>query len=94
MANFNRVELVPNDGRKSFYGKAVVIFATNGDHVRQSLQSYETIVGYIMDGVCKVFGTYSATTLRHIKAWLAANGLPSGSKQEIMKMYGEGEQDV
>lgn len=54
------------DSRKSFYGKALVI--EDGDTIK--LQSYSTIVAKIEEGVLKVYGTYSHTTLRHIKEFI------------------------
>lgn len=86
MENGIRKFELPNvgDGRKEFYGKAHQIEHDNGTI---ELQSYDTIVGRIKDGKCEIFGTYSATTLRHIRSWLLFNGFKSGSKQEIIEMY-------
>lgn len=75
-----KYELTPVDGRKSFYGKAVVIEKDNGENV---LQSYNT-------EVCKVTnngefvrlwgGGYSATTMRHINSFLQFVGIAGGGK--------------
>ena len=60
-------ELYPEDGRKSFYGKALVI-EKNG---RELLRSYDTVVAY-RDRKGKLHRTWpgwSATTGRHIYAF-------------------------
>lgn len=55
------------DGRKSFYGKALIIEHDNG--VIQ-LQSYNTIVAEIVNGVFrKVWDGSTQTTNRHIKSF-------------------------
>jgi hypothetical protein len=71
------------DSRKSFYGKAVVIEEAG---VKQ-LRSYNTIVAEIRDGEAEIFGTYSPTTLRHIKDFLYQNGFEVGTKRELEEMY-------
>ena len=72
------VELQPNDGRKSFYGKAKVVQLDNGT---VALQSYSTIVGRIEKGeFVRTWSGYSATTMRHVNAFLAAFGIPGGGK--------------
>lgn len=58
-------ELTPTNGRKSFYGKAKVIESDN----KIELQSYDTIVAQIIDGVFTVNGKYSLTTNTHIKSF-------------------------
>ena len=71
-------ELKPTNGRKSFCGKAKVIFS-NG--VRY-LMSYDTIMGSTdANGVPHRYsGHYSATTNNHVRAFFGANvdfwGLP------------------
>lgn len=62
------VELKPIDGRKSFYGKAQVIF----DKGEAFLKSYNTIVCKVdADGVVHRFwDDWSATTGRHISAFV------------------------
>lgn len=77
---------LPNigDNRKSFYGKAQIIQYDNGT---QELKSYDTIVATLKNGKATINSTYSTTTLRHIKSWLIFNGLPCGSKSEIVKNY-------
>jgi translation initiation factor 1 (eIF-1/SUI1) len=79
------------DSRQSFYGKATV--EVQGDVMR--LISYTTIVATITKEVkatgdvltAKVFGTYSATTLRHIKEFLKQNGFKAENSKQILKDY-------
>ena len=72
------------DSRKSFYGKAHVI----EEDGQRKLLSYSTIVAWIDEDGAHVNGTYSATTLRHIREFLKQNSFYAGSKSEIMQMYG------
>jgi hypothetical protein len=73
------------DSRKSFYGKAEVIVYVDGT---KQLKSYNTIVAEIStEGKAEVFGTYSPTTLRHIKEFLKQNGFSADSKKEIEELY-------
>lgn len=76
---------LPNvgDSRKSFYGKAIVI--EEGNVIK--LKSYNTIVAQIIDGKLSINGTYSPTTLRHIKSFIMFFGFESGTKSDIIKMY-------
>jgi hypothetical protein len=70
--------LNPTDGRKSFYGKAVAIEHDNGII---ELKSYETIVAKIVDGVFyRLWDDYSATTMRHINAFIDKYGITGGGK--------------
>lgn len=73
------------DSRKSFYNKAIV----EENEKEIVLYSYNTKVAIIdkISNNCKVIGTYSNTTLRHIKEFLLQNNFSCGSKQEIEKMY-------
>ena len=71
------------DSRQSFYGKARVIEEGN----KQTLISYNTEVATIENGKAKVNGTYSATTLRHIKEFLLQNGFDADSKKFIEENY-------
>lgn len=81
-------ELIPTDGRKSFYGKAVVM----QDNTTAYLRSYSTIVGKIENGTfyrCwKLEENEHATntTLRHINAFLQAFGLSKISKSQFEAM--------
>ena len=67
-----KYELIPNDGRKSFYGKAVVEMADDGS---ETLYSYGTpIVKKTAAGeLVKLWDGWSATTGRHIKAFCGLN---------------------
>lgn len=67
-----RYELTPTDGRKSFYGKAVVIMEDNGT---ETLYSYGTpIIKRLVSGdLIKLWDGWSNTTGRHIKAFCGLN---------------------
>ena len=73
------------DSRQSFYNKATV--DTGNDGKQNKLYSYNTLVAEIKDGKPVVYGTYSQTTLRHIKDWLKQNGFKAESKAQIEKDY-------
>lgn len=75
----SKYELKPTDGRKSFYGKAVVVVEDNGT---ETLYSYGTpIVKRLVSGeLVKMWDGWTATTGRHIKAFC---GL---SKAEYMSL--------
>ena len=71
-------ELKPNNGRKSFYGKAQVIEQDNGD---VELRSYTTTVARIRNGKFeRLWYGYSATTMTHINAFIDAFGIEGGGK--------------
>lgn len=65
-------ELQPVDGRKSFYGKAIVKIDTAGN---ETLYSYNTpIIKRLVSGeLVKLWSGWSATTGRHIKAFCGLN---------------------
>lgn len=67
-----KYELIPTDGRKSFYGKAVVIVEDNGT---ETLYSYGTpIIKWLVSGeLVKLWSGWSATTGRHIQAFCGLN---------------------
>ena len=74
-----------HDSHKSFYRKAYEYTDWNGDTV---LVSYQTRVARITpEGVCKVNKLYSATTTRHIKAWLEDHGFPYNDSRDILARY-------
>jgi hypothetical protein len=85
--------LIPeHDSRKSFYGKArVSINPVDGD---LELVSYSTRVAVIHEPnddtnkTASVYGTYSSTTLRHIKEFLLQNGFRAENKKQILADYG------
>ena len=82
----NESDLKPQfDSAKSYYGKAKVY--RDGD--REVLRSYSTDVAEVRDGKAKVFGTYSATTLRHIKEFLKQRGFKAETKTQILRDYGD-----
>ena len=69
---------VINDVQKSFYGKAKVIELDNGDI---ELTSYNTIVCRIHNGIFqRLWDGYSATTMRHINAFVDFYGIKGGGK--------------
>lgn len=61
-------ELIPNNGRKSFYGKAKVVIDDNGN---ETLYSYDTpIIKRDINGkLTKLWSGWSNTTGAHIKAF-------------------------
>ena len=61
-------ELKPTTTQKSFYGKAIVEIDSNGV---ETLYSYNTpIIKRLKDGsLIKLWGGWSATTQKHIKAF-------------------------
>lgn len=63
----NIYELIPMNGRKSFYGKAKVIEAGGW----KFLQSYDTIVCGVdsSNGFHRFWDGYSLTTMNHIKSF-------------------------
>lgn len=67
-----KYELIPNDGRESFYGKAVVEVADDGS---ETLYSYGTpIVKKTAAGeLVRLWDGWSATTGRHIKVFCGLN---------------------
>lgn len=76
------------DVKKSFYGKAhVVLEANNNGEMVKKLISYSTHVASIVGDKVEVYGTYSATTLRHIKEFLYQNGFEVGTKAFIENNY-------
>ena len=83
------IKLNPVDGRKSFYGKAGIIKEEGNLYLR----SYNTIVCGIVNGEFRRFwDEESATTMRHINAFLAYAGIDGGGvqwwrKQEINKEF-------
>lgn len=67
-----KYELIPTDGRKSFYGKAVVIVEDNGT---ETLYSYNTpIIKRLVSGeLVKLWDGWTATTGRHIQVFCGLN---------------------
>ncbi len=65
-------DLIPTDGRKSFYGKAKVEIAPDGT---ETLYSYNTAIIKKLPGgdLVKLWAGWSATTGRHISAFCGLN---------------------
>ena len=64
-------ELIPVNGRQSFYGKALLIHRNSGDY----LLSYITIVaGYVNGEIRRYWGGRSNTTSTHLMSFFAAVG--------------------
>ena len=82
---------LPATKQKSFYGKAKVLEA-NGE---VSLQSYDTIMLTIRDGEVVEFSrhewNYSATTMKHVNAFLEFNGLPTTNIAKVRMSLENGE---
>lgn len=83
-------ELTPNDNRKSFYQKAKVLEKEDG---RKFLMSYGVPVCYLdkNNQFVRLWEGYSATTMRHINAFLSLYSIDGGGKawwdkQEIHKI--------
>ena len=81
---------LPNvgDNRKSFYGKAIVKEDANGKYLLsygQKICSINNEGGVEIDTSIPKWD--SATSLRHIKAFLQFCGKRSGSKTELLNMY-------
>lgn len=65
-------ELRPTDGRKSFYGKAIVTIDEDGT---ETLSSYNTpIIKRTVSGeLVKLWDGWTSTTGRHLKAFCGLN---------------------
>jgi hypothetical protein len=76
--NISIMELTPDNGRKSFYGKAKV-FSKGNVHV---LKSYDTEVCAInaKGEFLRFWNGYSDTTMRHVNAFLHTFGIDGGGK--------------
>lgn len=68
-----------SDRAKSFYGKAKIIETENGEKV---LQSYNTFVCRITAAgrFVRMWGGYSATTMRHVNSFLSFYDMNGGGK--------------
>lgn len=85
MSNSNIRFIEPHDSHKSFYKKAYEYQDSFGNVV---LVSYMTRVAHIdSEGRCHVKGLYSATTTRHIKAWLTDHGFAYNDSNDILTRY-------
>jgi len=72
-------DLHPHDRQKSFYGKARLSLQENGDTI---LFSYNTPVCEVTANkqFVRLWSGYSATTMKHINAFLAYMGIEGGGK--------------
>ena len=71
--------IIPADGHKSFYGKAILIDDEKGT---RTLESYNTpVCKLVSDGAfIKLWDGYSATTMRHVNGFRAHCRLPQINK--------------
>lgn len=82
----NDIILTPLDGRKSFYDKCEV-----REHAEKKglfyLKSFNTYVASFNTETkeMRVFGWYSATTARHINAFLVHFGFPTATKKQMQE---------
>lgn len=84
--NIYNYELITEfDNTKSFYGKARI----EESREKKILTSYNTKVAEIdkIKNSAVVFGTHSATTLRHIKEFLLQNSFKAETKEQIEADY-------
>ncbi len=83
-------ELIPTNGQKSFYNKAIVSEYINSlCQVKQDLLSYGTKVAeYNTETkVLKISGNdahFTQTTNKHINSFLEFNNLPTMNKKELL----------
>lgn len=77
-------ELSPRDGRKSFYGKAMVMIDPEG---KETLYSYGTEVARYnrKENRVVVLGKWSLTTGRHITAFVNEHGVCASRFSDIPK---------
>lgn len=84
--------------QKSFYGKAIVYAAEDGCDNYYTLRSYDTAVVSVYVGpgnltyMKKLWGGYSATTMRHVNEFLIQEGFTKLSARawramEVGKFY-------
>lgn len=72
------------DSRSSFYDKARVKYFNDETQI---LSSYDTQVAVIKDGKAYINGTYSQTTVRHIKEFLKQNNFKAETSKQMCKDY-------
>jgi hypothetical protein len=72
------------DSRSSFYNKARVKHFNDETKI---LSSYDTQVAVIRDGKAYINGTYSQTTVRHIKEFLKQNNFKAETSKQMCKDY-------
>lgn len=85
------IQLTPIDSRKSFYNKCrVEQFKTKQGHCKEVLYSYDTKICVWNDTNYELIWLakpehLTATTNRHINAFLDCLGKPTMSKKELLK---------
>lgn len=86
MKTLDIFELQPQlDDAQSFYKKAYTLHNNDGSI---DLKSYNTIVATFKDDKITVNGTYSQTTLRHIKEFIyQVTGVAGLTKKDIESNY-------
>ena len=87
MLHCKKFELCPIDGRKSFYGKALVFIDSQNSIAY--LYSYNTLVCFFDCETMKfrrTWGGYSVTTMRHVNAFRERYGFSKLSKREWMTL--------
>jgi len=77
-------ELTPQNGRKSFYGKAIVEKEGN----KYTLKSYGTVAAVIEDGEIEIFNLQSNTTCSHVKSFCKLYGF---DYEKAAKKYRNGQ---
>lgn len=65
-------ELMPNNDRKSFYGKAIVIVCDDGTQILRSYNT-EVIKRDAAGNLFRLWDGWSATTSRHIASFCGLN---------------------
>lgn len=82
-----KYEVIPHNGRKSFYGKAIVTEVDGS----KTLTSYTTDVARIdKEGhFIKLWNGYSVTTMNHVNAFRIMNELNALTKKEWESMETE-----
>lgn len=74
-----RTEELRPYSQKSYYGKALIKYKDNGTII---LQSYDTDVCKIENGnLIRLWGGYSATTMKHINDFIREFGIVGGGKK-------------
>lgn len=98
MNNFSYDLLPLHTSQKSFYGKARVNVYQHGGDNYYTLLSYGTVVVSVYVGhdnityIKRLWGGYSATTMRHVNEFLMQEGFPKLSARawramEVGKFY-------
>lgn len=89
MVKFDKYALTPKfEGRKSYYGKAVVNVEIDGESVVKNLKSYETCVMRVENGklLRRQNQPCSATTARHMREFAQQEGFGWMSKAQMLDL--------